>query len=145
MRALTLLVALLGSTAYGYDGRIGDAVIDLRSGLVGSSLDLTQMILPKWRTGVTLTHAWNATRTPFGLGAIVGYEHHQRGYALIPRARITASMGLLRDGGLGVNAQLSGGFVWYVTRSSGLGVSVAGNLWGNVLSPDATLSLVQRW
>jgi hypothetical protein len=54
-------------------------------------------------------------------------------------------MGLLRDGGLGVNAQLSGGLVWYLTRQTGLGLSAGGSLWGNQLKPDLTVSLVQRW
>lgn len=145
MRVLGSMVLVLSASAQAYDSRIGDALIDARSGLAGSSLGLTQMVLPKWRTGVTLTHGWDASRIPFGLGAVVGYEHHRRGYALVPRARVTASMGLLRDGGLGVNAQLSGGLVWYLTRQTGLGLSAGGSLWGNQLNPDLTVSLVQRW
>ena len=144
-RLVFLLFLFWGSSAPAYDARIGDAVIEARSGFVGSSLDLTQMVFPRWRGGLTLTHGWSGLRMPMGLGLVVGYEHHHRGYALIPRARVTASMGLLSDSGLGVNAQLSGGFLWYATRSLGLGLSLGGNLWGNDLQPDMTFSVVQRW
>ena len=54
-------------------------------------------------------------------------------------------MGLLEDSGLGVNAQLSAGLAWYVTRRLGVGLNLAGNFWGDELKPDVTLSLVQRW
>ena len=146
MKQLVLFVGILvAAPASAYDARMGDAVVDARSGLVGSSLDLTQMVFPRWRTGVTITHGWYGLSIPLGIGLVVGYEHHQRGYALIPRARVTASMGLLGDSGLGVNAQFSGGFLWYATRSLGLGLSLGGNRWGNDLQPDLTLSLVQRW
>ena len=146
MKQLALFVGILvAAPASAYDARMGDAVVDARSGLVGSSLDLPQMVFPRWRTGVTITHGWYGLSIPLGIGLVVGYEHQQRGYALIPRARATASMGLLSDSGLGVNAQLFGGFLWYATRSLGLGLSLGGNLWGNDLQPDLTFSLVQRW
>ena len=146
MKQLIAWVIIMGgASVQAYDARIGDAIIDTRSGLAGSSLDLTQMVFPRWRGGVTLSHGWTGVRIPVGLGMVVGYEHHHRGYALIPRARITASMGLLGDSGLGVNAQLSGGLLWYATRSVGLGLNLGGNLWGNDIQPDLTFSWVQRW
>ena len=146
MRIFLLISLLAGvNQAAAYDGRIGDAVIDVRSGLVGSSLDLSQMVLPRWRGGVTLTHGWLGRSIPFGLGIVVGYEHHRRGYAWVPRAQLSASMGLLADSGLGVNAQMSGGFLWYMTRQTGVGLNLGGNLWGNDLRPDLTVSVVKRW
>lgn len=146
MRALVvLIVALSAPQASAYDSRIGDALIDVRSGLRGSRVDLSQMVQPRWRAGVTLAHGWSPVRIPVGLGLIVGYEHHQRGYAVVPRASLAASMGLLEDSGLGVNAQLSAGLAWYVTRRLGVGLNLAGNFWGDELKPDVTLSLVQRW
>ena len=77
MRALVvLIVALSAPQASAYDSRIGDALIDVRSGL-WSRLDLSQMVQPRWRAGVTLAHGWSPVRVPVGLGLILGYEHHQ--------------------------------------------------------------------
>ena len=115
MRALVvLIVALSAPQASAYDSRIGDALIDVRSGLRGSRVDLSQMVQPRWRAGDAC--AWlSPVRIPVGLGLIVGYEHHQRGYAVVLRASLTASMGLLEDSGWAstLNCQR---LAWYVTR-----------------------------
>jgi hypothetical protein len=142
---LVIAVALIGRSVAAYDGRIGDAMIDLRSGYAGTSLDLTQMLLPRWRSGLLVTRGWHGARTPFGLGLMLGYEGHQRGYALVPRARLGAAIGLVQDGGLGLNVQADTGFLYYLIRSAGVGVSVGGQLWGSQLYPEASLSLVGRW
>jgi hypothetical protein len=146
MRA-ALLVVLVSAAfqAQAYDGRIGDAVVELRSGYVGNSLDLSQMLLPNWRGGLVLSQAWRGQQMPFGLGMVLAYEGHRRGYALLPRARLATAMALVQDGGLGLNVQLDAGLLWYVLRSAGVGLSLGAQLWGSTLAPDASLSLVARW
>ena len=143
--ALALWVALISHSASAYDGRVGDAMIDLRSGYAGTSLDLGQMLLPRWRSGLLVTRGWYGQRAPFGLGVMLGYEAHQRGYALVPRARLATAIGLVQDGGLGLNIQADMGLLYYVIRSAGVGLSLGGQLWGSQFFPEASLSLVGRW
>ena len=144
---LALLVFLVGVPfqAQAYDGRIGDAVVELRSGYVGSSLELSQMLLPNWRGGLLLSQAWRGQQMPFGLGMVLAYEGHRRGYALLPRARLATAIALVQDRGLGLNVQLDAGLLWYVIRSAGVGLSLGAQLWGSTLTPDASLSLGARW
>ena len=142
---LALAIALASSSVAAYDGLVGDAVIDLRSGYAGTTLDLTQMLLPHWRSGVLLTRGWHGQQAPFGLGGMLGYEGHHRGYALLPRGRLGVAMGLVQDGGLGINVQADFGLLYYVFRSTGVGLSFGAQLWGTTVYPEAALSLVGRW
>jgi hypothetical protein len=146
VRISLLLSALtVAGSAWAYDSRPGDALIELRSGLSGSALELGQMLHEHWRGSVLLTHGWAGERLPVGLGLMAGYEGHRRGYALLPRARFGLAMALLRDGGLGLVAQSDVGLLWYAVRGLGLGFSVGAQAWGDSLVPEASLSLVTRW
>ena len=142
---LALAIALASNSVSAYDGLVGDAVVDLRTGYAGTTLDLTQMLLQRWRSGVLVTRGWHGQKTPFGLGVMLGYEGHQRGYALLPRARLGVAMGLVQDGGLGLNVQADFGLLYYLFRSTGIGLSFGGQLWGDVVYPEVALSLVGRW
>ena len=146
MRIAALLCILACSeSAWAYDSRPGDALVELRSGLSGNSLELGQMLHEHWRGSVLLTHSWGTARVPVGLGLMAGYEGHRRGYALLPRARFGLAMALLHDGGLGLVAQSDVGLLWNVVRGVGLGCSVGAQVWGGSLMPEASLSLVTRW
>lgn len=150
MRLSFLLLGPLLSAgpASAYDGRIGDSLMELRLSPSGQGLSFGQFLSSRVPVSLVAGFSMDGGRLGAPVGSLnmrAGYEHHDGGSAILPRASLDVGMGFDDAEGVGAVFGLRGGLAWYAIRSLGLGVDVGVHRRVGVLRMDAALSLISRF
>ena len=150
MRRLLLLIGLcfFGGAANAYDARLGDTLVELRLSPSEQGLSFGQFLSPQVPVSVVAALSLSDGHGGASVGALgmrVGYEWHQRGYAIVPRSSVELGMGFDRAQGVGALIGGRGGVVWYVIRAAGLGFDLGIHRRVGLFRVDAAISLVARF
>jgi hypothetical protein len=147
MRLLSVCLALstFAPAAQAYDSRSGDRLVEAAVSLSSLSLRVSQLMTPRLRGGLTLEQTLGSEFAQHGLSLSAGYEHHQNGWALVPRLSARLGIGLINWRNPTALLGLRGGAVWYPVRTLGVGVHAGATLWGAGLLPELGAGVLARF
>ena len=147
MKTVLLCVSVVwgAGSAQAYDSRSGDRLVEMMAGVSGLALSVSQLMTQRLHGGVLLRHTFGTEYPQQSLSLSAGYEHHQNGWALVPRAGVDLGIGLVNGRNPTAVLGLRTGAIWYPVRALGVAAHAGATLWGNGLLPGLGVAVAARF